>query len=99
MAKRNGTPIELIWFHMDATHAVYAQAITAMRNRHEAQGPFKLSINLKDDGSEALVKVANPPPGWQIAVPWAPAVIRKFAEADHDQAVTLVRDPIWEPLL
>lgn len=97
MMKRNKLPIDIIWVHMDATHPSYASALTGMRALHESQGPFKLSVNLSDDGTESLVKVAGVVSAWTAGKPWAAAVKRVFTEADHDEAATLVHDPLWEP--
>ena len=99
MIKRNNRIIDILWLHMDVTHVNYAAAITAMRAQHEGQGPFKLSINLKDDGTEALVKVVGVVAVWTGGKPWFAAVKRVFTDADHDEAVTLVRDLLWEPAL
>lgn len=99
MIKRNRQPIDIIWLYMDAMHPSYAAAITAMRTQHEGQGPFKLSISLKDDGTEALVKVVGVVPIWVVEKPWNAAVKRVFTETDHNEALTLVRDPLWEPPL
>ncbi len=95
--RRNKQPFDVIWLHLDATHPAYDAAVIAMRSRHEAHGSFKLSINMKDDGTEALVKVAGALPSWVLPKPWAAVVKQVFIEVDHDEAVTLVRDPLWEP--
>lgn len=97
MIKRNTGNFDIIWVHMDATHLSYASALTVMRARHESQGSFKLNINLSDNGLESLVKVVGAVPAWTAGRPWTAAVKRVFTEADHDEAVTLVRDPLWEP--
>jgi hypothetical protein len=97
MLNRNKQPIDIIWLHMDAMHASYPAAIVAMRVQHENQSSFKLSINLSDDGTEALVKVAGARAGWPVGKSWNAAVKRVFTEADHDGAAALVRDPLWEP--
>lgn len=98
MAKRNKTDINIIWLHMDATHPDYNAAILVMRVQHENQGSFKLSINLKDDGTEALVKIIGILSTWPENKAWAVAVKRVFTETDHDEAVVLVKDLLWEPL-
>ena len=95
MMKRNGSPIEIIWLHMDARHGSYVAATTAMGSHHRSQGSFVLSINLKDDGTEALVKVAGAVPAWVNGKAWAGAVLRIFTEVDHDEAVTLVNSAAW----
>lgn len=96
MAKRSNRMFDLIWLHMDATHPSYTGAINAMRGQHEALADFKLSVNLKKDGSEALVKVAGVVPGWTQGKPWAAAVIRTFVEADHDEAMVMTSHVDWE---
>lgn len=95
MMKRNGSSIEIIWLHMDATHGSYDAAITAMNTQHKGQGSFELSINLKDDGTEALVKVAGAIPAWVNGKAWAGTVLQVFIEADHDEAVAMVRATAW----
>ena len=97
MIKRNKQLINVIWLHMDVTHDSYAAAIIAMRVQHKTQGPFELSVNLSEDGTEALVKVVGVLPPWIVGKPFENAVIRVFTEADHDEAVVLVRDLLWEP--
>ena len=99
MLNRNKQPIDIVWFHMDAMHVSYFAAIVAMRAQHETKGSFNLSINLSDDGTEALVKVAGVRAAWPVGKSWNAAVTRVFTEADHDRAAALVRDPIWEPPL
>lgn len=99
MMKRNKQPIDIIWLHMDAMHVNYAATILAARAQHEGKGEFKLSINLKDDGTEALIKVVGVVPAWVVGKSWRAAVKRVFTEADHNEVVTLVRDPLWEPPL
>ncbi len=96
MAKRANRMFDLIWVHMDATHSSYNGAINAMRAQHEALDDFKLSVNLKKDGLEALVKVAGVVPGWVQGKPWAAAVIRIFDDSDHDEAGVLVNNILWE---
>ncbi len=96
MAKRANRMFDLIWVHMDATHSSYNGAINAMRARHEAAGDFKLSINLKKDGLEALVKVAGVVPTWTQGKPWIAAVIQVFADTDHDGVSLLVNNVDWE---
>ncbi len=97
MMNRNKQPIDIIWLHMDAMHASYSAAINAMRAQHENQGSFKLGINLNNDGTEALVKVAGVRAGWPVGKSWNAAVKRVFIEADHVDASALVRDLLWEP--
>lgn len=96
MAKRANRMFDLIWVHMDTAHPSYVGAINSMRAQHEAAGDFELSINLKKDGAEALVKVAGVVPGWIQGKPWAAAVIQVFADTEHDEALTLVRNIGWE---
>ena len=96
MAKRNKQEFKVIWLHMSTGHPSYDAAIIAMRAQHESQGPFKLSINLNDAGTESLVKVAGKLPAWPVGQPWAAAAKRIFTEADHDEALALVTDPLWE---
>ena len=97
MKTRNRKFFPSIWVHLDATHENYATAINVMRAQHEGQGSLKLSINLKDDGTEALVKVSGVTPTWLASKPWQDVVKRVFTDADHAEAVAMVRDPIWEP--
>ena len=98
MLTRDNTPFDVIWVHMNTAHVNYAGAIAAMRVIHENAGSFKLSINLKDDGTESLVKVFGQLPAWITGKPWQGAVTRVFTPADHDEAFTLVTDPLWEPV-
>ena len=95
MMKRNGLPIEIIWLHMDAMHGSYAPAVNASRAQHEDRGSFMLSVNLKDDGTEALVKVVGVTTPWVTGKAWSGAILRVFTEADHDEAVTMVNAAAW----
>ncbi len=95
MATRSGQNIDLIWVHVNALHSKIAQLMDAARLQHEGQGDFTLSVNMKADGSEALVKVAGVLTDWIAGKPWAGPVLRVFTETDHDQAVALATDPAW----
>lgn len=95
MAKRDIGNFDLIWVHLDALHPTYDAIIQVCRVVHEQYGP-KLSINLKMDGTEALVKVAIKS-DWPALKAWGPALIRVYTEADHAEAVALVRSLEWEP--
>lgn len=99
MIKRNRKPLDVIWLHLDATHVAYPAAIAAMRVMHERMGDFNLSVNLSDDGTEALVKVAGALPGWATGKAWAAVVKNIFTAEDHAQAVLLTKNILWEPLL
>lgn len=87
---------DVVWLHMDTTHPVYSAAVVAMRIQHESTGSFKLSINLKKDGLEALIKVVGVASGWAAGKLWKPAILRTFTETDHAEIIFLVRDFGWE---
>lgn len=95
MAKRNSGNFDLIWVHLDATHPAYGAILDTCRRMHEQYDALKLSVNLKDDGTEALVKVAVKS-DWHALSAWGPALIRVYTEDDHAEAVALVRSPQWE---
>jgi len=96
MAKRANRQFDLIWIHMDTTHPLYNGAIAVLRAQHRREGDFELSINLKKDGSEAVVKVAGVVPAWIQGKSFAAAVIRVFDDTDHDEASVLVNNVGWE---
>lgn len=96
MAKRANRMFDFIWIHMDTTHPSYVGAINAMRVQHEALDDFKLGINLKKDGLEAVVKVAGVVSGWVSGKSWNAAVIQVFADTDHIEVGTLVHNTDWE---
>jgi len=96
VAKRANRMFDLIWLHMDTTHPSYAGAIVVMRAQHEALDDFKLSINLKKDGLESLVKVAGVVPSWVTGKAWNAAVLQVFTDADHAEIATLVANDAWE---
>lgn len=95
MAKRNIGHFGLIWVHLDATHPAYGAILDTCRRMHEQYG-IKLSVNLKADGAEALVKVATNS-SWPALSAWGPALIRVYTEDDHAVAQALVRSASWEP--
>ncbi len=95
MATRDRQRIDIVWLHLDALHPKVAQTVDAARSQHEGQGDFKLSVNTKADGTEALVKVAGVLGDWIVGKPWAAPILRVFTEADHDQAISLVTAPAW----
>ncbi len=95
MAKRGHGNFDLIWVHLDARHPAYGAILDTCRRMHEQYGP-KLSVNLKADGSEALVKVAVIST-WPALNAWGAALIRVYTEADHAAAIALVKATGWEP--
>ncbi len=97
MTKRDNQPIDIIWIHVSLAHARYADALSAATILHESQSRLKVSVNVKADGTEALIKVVGAKATWLTDKPFKAAVLRVFTEADHDEAVAMVRDPIWEP--
>ncbi len=98
MVKRNNIALDIIWLHVSLAHAQFAEALAAVTVLHENQGKFKISVNVKADDTEALIKLVGAKANWLTGKPFEAAVFRVFTEADHDEAVALVRDPIWEPL-
>lgn len=95
MAKRDIGNFDLIWVHLDALHPAYGAILHTCRVVHEQYGP-KLSINLKADGTEALVKVAIKS-NWPALKAWGAALIRVYTEEDHAEALAMVRSQDWEP--
>lgn len=91
MARRNAGHFGLIWVHLDATHPAYVAIIDTCRRMHQQYDELKLSINLKDDGTEALVKVAVIP-SWPALSAWGAALIRVYTENERADALALVKD-------
>lgn len=94
MATRGGKHIDLIWILLDVANPGFAQAIDKARQIHETRGSFKLSVNMKRDGSLALVKIV----ATETALGAMPGKLRIFTESDHDEAVVMVHAFDWEPL-
>ncbi len=80
------------WYRVDATAPQFAAFLASAADRHKGrESAAELSVNMKRDGSEALIKVRG------AAVIVSPAILRVFTAADHHEAVSLVRDEAWEP--
>lgn len=92
MAKRGQGNFGLIWVHLDATHPAYGAILQTCRRMHEQYG-LRLSITLKADGTEALVKVATNS-DWPALSAWGVALVRVYTEEDHHEALALVKE--WE---
>ncbi len=95
MATLDGAPFSLVWLHLDMTHAVAPTVVEAAKVKHEGEGDFKLSVNVKEDGTQALVKVVAEQ-DWVVV---SPIILRVFTETDHSEALAMVRDPLWKPEL
>ena len=96
MAKRNGVPLDIIWMHVTTGDPQYPGLLATSEAKHRTVGNhLELSVNAKADGTEALIKVGSALPAWITGKPWVSLVIRTFTEADHVDALTLVRDPTW----
>ena len=84
-----------LWYQVDTTKGIYNAMKSDAASQHSQHAPgAELSINKKNDGTEALIKVrtdGNYNPGWESA----PFVIRKFTNTDHEDAVALVNTPEW----
>ena len=97
MAKRDGVILELCWVHADATHNRFDQFITFCRQECAEDIPgATLSVNMKIDQTEALVKVTALPVEFD-ALPGVVrnAIIRIYTEADLDAARAMISDVAW----
>jgi hypothetical protein len=99
MAKRSTLQLSLIWILVDMTHpradVVLANAQAFVEQRLPGT---EMSINYNLDRTQALIKVTTEP-GFTLTLPGAVrnAILREYTEADHDEALALVRSPLWEP--
>lgn len=95
---RSRQPIELVWLLVDLTHPMAGSLINDARTTHESKGNFRLSVNRSEDGHRALVKVAAGD-DWHLTRPANAAILRRFTERDHHEAVKMVSAENWTPLI
>ena len=88
MATRDNEPVLLTWLHLDASHPEYSGVVSALRAAHEGGSDLRLSVNVRADGSQSLVKVMGPVPALTPAQ--RSCVVRSYGEADHGEAAALV---------
>ena len=62
MMKRNRQNVEIRWLLLDTAHADYATDVAGLRLNHEKEQNLRLSVNLRHDGTRALVKLLGPMP-------------------------------------
>ncbi len=96
MATRNGRPVSLYWLHMNVGHPSYPEVVEMLRLVHEASGDVRLSVNMKADGSQSIVKLLGPLP--VLSPPQMGAVIRMYVEEDHEQLTALVSERVADPV-
>lgn len=85
-----------IWLLVDATHAGFQGMLAEAAARHKIPKPdAKLSVTMRLDGAEALVKVRGGK-GWSPGWLNTPLVKRVFTPADHSEAVAMVHTSAWE---
>lgn len=97
MARRGNRPLDVAWVLLDTSQPDYATRREALRQKHEAAGSFKQSINIKRDGTCALIKVVGATPAWCRDFASHPAVLRIYTEADHHLVRAMVTAPDWAP--
>lgn len=100
MAQRDKLPVELIWVLVDLGSPQVNALINVAANRHKNRvEDAELSVNRSLDGTQALVKIAEGETGFRNALSAAArnAIVRVYTEADHAEALALVRAPGWEP--
>ena len=93
MAMRDGRPIDLIWVLVDWTHPGTADLLVAAEVAHRERLPHaRLSVN-RFNKIQALVKIATTEDAFRARLPaqLQDAIIRVYTEADHNEAVALVR--------
>ena len=96
MATRSGRPITVRWLLVDQAHARKEDLRGALRTLHSSELPrAELSVNLKADGTLALIKVVGDLS--TVSDTLKEAVVRTFTEADHHEALALVKAEDWEP--
>ena len=84
------------WLLVDATHPGFNGMLASSATQHKIPEPdAKLSVTMRLDGAEALVKVRGGK-GWTPAWLNTPLVLRIFTPEDHDEAVVMVHTPTWE---
>ena len=93
MAMRDGQPIDLIWVLVDWTHPGTADLLAAAEVAHRERVPeARLSVN-RFVKNRALVKIAIAEGAFRARLPpqAKEAIIRTYTEADHKDALALVR--------
>ena len=95
MATCNGKPVSLLWLHLDTTHPQYSGVLEALGAIHEAGGDLKLSVNMKNDGTQALVKLMGSMPTLSSAQ--SGCIIRAYTEEDHVEIMALVTEEVDDP--
>jgi len=65
------------------------------RLRHESQGRGNLSVRLRNDGVEAVVKVDGADKTWRRQRTWLDHEVGVWDEDDHDNLKALMRTPAW----
>jgi hypothetical protein len=99
MAKRSTLQLSLIWVLVDMMHPRADLVLANAQAFVEQRLPGTvMSINYNLDRTQALVKITTEP-GFIETLPGAArnAIIREFTEADHHEALVLVRNSAWEP--
>ena len=101
MAQPKVNPEYFIYLLMDTTHSAYNGRINSMRARQLQILPDNLlSINLSDDETKALVKIAGATPGFKQGKSWMngvePGISDLYDRDDHSRAATLINtSPDW----
>jgi len=91
------------WYYLDTQHIDYNTAKNECEARHEAVSVGTvLSVNLKKDGLESLIKVSGADLAWRQSTTggWANSVsgvvLGIYDDTNHASAVTMVKDFAWE---
>ena len=95
MATRDRVALPVSWVHINLTHARIAQLLAAAETHKLASGVLSINRNLAN--TQALVKVLVSDFTARLPGNVRAAVLRVFTEADHHEAVALVRASEWEP--
>lgn len=99
MARRKGLPIDLVWIHLNLSHARSGDVLANAQTRINQRVPeASLSVTPNVANTQALVKVTATVSEIQaLPNPVRNAIIRIFTEADHHEAVAMVHTPEWQP--
>lgn len=89
MAFRNRTEINPAWILLDTTAPLYSARVNTLGLKHAERGTFNQSVATSDDGTRALVKVADADRDWLDS--FKAGALRIYTEADHDEAVPMVQ--------
>jgi hypothetical protein len=97
MAEVDTVQLDVVWLHLDMTHARAADVLANAQQKCALRLPYaQLSVTYNLAGTEALVKVtATPAEIEQLPNLTKGAIIRTYTEADHTEADVMMDSPAW----